>query len=211
VLEFFSKTAESAVIVPYTVQEKMLSLKNTLTRLSSDLEDYQNCLKALVEDDDAMALMNLTVLRRRPELYRKPLCAEILRMHDEVEELLESHLIECRSLGAEVSYVVVSIQNAEDSLSLRLNVAQNRVLAANITFNAAIVMISFGGYVSGIFGMNLDNTVTIMPVFGVFEIVFVGTFSIMVIGSYLLLKYFESQGLIPKYVTTKHLLRKEKH
>lgn len=38
-------------------------------------------------------------------------------VHEEVEELLESHLMDCNSLGEQLAYLMVTMQNAEDLVS----------------------------------------------------------------------------------------------
>lgn len=38
--------------------------------------------------------------------------------HEEIEELLESHLMDCNSLGEKISYLLVTIQNSEDLVRL---------------------------------------------------------------------------------------------
>ena len=43
-----------------------------------------------------------------------PLRREILSSHEEIEELLESHLMDCNSLAEKLAYLMVTMQNAED-------------------------------------------------------------------------------------------------
>jgi hypothetical protein len=50
-------------------------------------------------------------------MYRSPLSEEILRTHEEMEELLESHLIDCNSLSQKLLYLLNTLQNAEDSVN----------------------------------------------------------------------------------------------
>jgi hypothetical protein len=51
-------------------------------------------------------------------MYRSPLSEDILRTHEEMEELLESHLIDCNSLSQRLLYLLNTLQNAEDSVSM---------------------------------------------------------------------------------------------
>jgi hypothetical protein len=50
-------------------------------------------------------------------IFRFPLSQKILGVHEEVEELLESHLMDCNSLGEQLAYLMVTMQNAEDLVS----------------------------------------------------------------------------------------------
>ena len=45
---------------------------------------------------------------------RFPLSGDILQAHEDIEELVESHLIDCNSLVQEMTYLLVTITNAED-------------------------------------------------------------------------------------------------
>ena len=61
-----------------------------------------------------MALMNLTLLKENPTLYYfgvgggdKPLSHALLASHEEVEELLEAHLMDSNSLEAKINYLLV--------------------------------------------------------------------------------------------------------
>lgn len=74
--------------------------------------------------------------------------------------------------------------------------ARNKVLVANIMLTIVSANITFGAYITGIFGMNLDNTITIQPINGVFEVVFMGTFVLMIVASIFVYYYFVYQGVI---------------
>ena len=144
-----------------------------------------------------MALMNLTILKETPAFYNVPLRPEILACHDEIEELLESYLMETNTLQVKVNNLKTNLDNAEELLLLRLDMSQNRILGQEMVLLTCMCFVGFGAYIAGIFGMNLDNTITIQPVYGVFEVVFVLTFALIVFGSYGLNKYWEYIGVIP--------------
>jgi ribosome-binding ATPase YchF (GTP1/OBG family) len=52
------------------IQEEMRMLKNQLSQIMNRLELCRNTLVELTEDDEEMALMNLSVLKLKPALYR---------------------------------------------------------------------------------------------------------------------------------------------
>jgi citrate synthase len=74
-----------SLLLPVTIQERMRYLKNDLSRMMSRISSSRKALQVLTEDDEEMALMNLTVLMDNPALYRFPLVPEILGRHDEIE------------------------------------------------------------------------------------------------------------------------------
>ena len=54
--------------------------------------------------------------RDDPLLYRSLLPPDVLCTHERIEELLESHLLDVESLEAKLSYLLVTLQNAEASV-----------------------------------------------------------------------------------------------
>jgi hypothetical protein len=57
-------------LIPVAIQEEMRGLKNDLSLLINRIVSCRNALEALTEDDEEMALMNLTLLKRKPGLYK---------------------------------------------------------------------------------------------------------------------------------------------
>ena len=57
-------------IVPFEVQEKMRQYKNRVSEMLEKVGAYRHILNELLECDESMALMNLSLLRDKPELYR---------------------------------------------------------------------------------------------------------------------------------------------
>jgi hypothetical protein len=76
---------KGAVIVPLKQQENMRLEKNKITATLGIVSKYRKWLDELLEDDEKLALMNLTRLRTSPLLYRYPLANEILQYHEEIE------------------------------------------------------------------------------------------------------------------------------
>jgi hypothetical protein len=72
-------------IVPFEIQEKMRQYKNKVTEMLEKVAAYRHILVELLEDDESMALMNLSVLKERPQWYRPPLCAELMETHEDME------------------------------------------------------------------------------------------------------------------------------
>jgi predicted DNA-binding protein len=89
-------------ILPIELQEGMQELKCTMSRLRSQARSYKEALEALLESDEDLALMNLSLLRDAPHLYTLPLSEEILRTHDYMEIILESYLVDFTSLEAKL-------------------------------------------------------------------------------------------------------------
>ena len=223
---------QKGCILPIEEQERMRMQKNAVTQMSSGLDSLRLAMETVLDDDEGIALMNLSLLAERPELYGYPLSQEILSRHEEMEELLESYLMDYNSLqvgpltvavvcccclllsvdllaGIEetqlprsfrillyyvyssfhhhpsssfpillrlvslspshplpsqqgkITYLGKLMQSAEEFVSLRLDTARNELLVTNTMFGVLSSCIAFAAYFTGIFGMNLDNTITI--------------------------------------------------
>lgn len=86
------------------------------------------------------------------------------------------------------------MDNAEDLVTLKLDIARNELLTANTTLAVAAVGVGFSAYITGIFGMNLDNTETIQQTKGLFAGIVVMTSLLMVLSIVVVIAYYRSQG-----------------
>lgn len=57
-------------LLPIEVQENMRTAKNTISSLLAKCNTYIRFLTDVLEDDELMALMNLTKLKKNPALYK---------------------------------------------------------------------------------------------------------------------------------------------
>lgn len=203
VQETLSYFKAGGALLPVELQEQMRALKNGLSLMVNRVSSSRKALEELTEDDEEMALMNLSILRNDPSLYRFPLVPEILSTHDEIEELVESYLIDFNSLELKISFVRTQIQSAEELVSLRLDTSRNELLIANTALSVLACSIGFGGYLTGIFGMNLDNVETIQPVKYSFTIVCVVSFSVIVIIFFVTISYLQYSGTLPSRLNIK--------
>ena len=58
------------VMLPKPLQEKLRDVKNKSAHLTARLEACQRALNGILCSDEEMALMNLSKLRDKPELYK---------------------------------------------------------------------------------------------------------------------------------------------
>lgn len=85
-------------IVSIQVQETMRLLKNKVMQTIGKIHTFRRALGDLLENDEDLALMNLTRLKEKPSLYNIPLDPALLASHEEIEILLESYLTDYNSL-----------------------------------------------------------------------------------------------------------------
>ena len=57
-------------LLPIEVQEQMRNRKNDLCVMLGRITSARHTINELTEDDEDMALMNLTLLKKKPKLYQ---------------------------------------------------------------------------------------------------------------------------------------------
>jgi Mg2+ and Co2+ transporter CorA len=83
-------------------------------------------------------------------------------------------------------------------VSLRLDISRNENLIANTALAVLSCSIAFGAYITGIFGMNLDQTIYLQPKKGSFVGVTVASFAVIVVIFVVVYGYFRHTGVIPR-------------
>jgi hypothetical protein len=82
-------------------------------------------------------------------------------------------------------------------VSLRLDTSRNELLIANTALAILSCAIAFGAYLTGVFGMNLDNVTYIQPVKNSFAIITAGTFVVMIAVFLVIYGYLRTTGILP--------------
>lgn len=141
------------------LQEHIRMLKNTVSSQAVKVNAYRRLFKDLINSDDDVALMNLSLLKERPNLYNKPLSPDILNSHEEITILVESYLMDYNTLETKLEFLRAQIQNAEELMSFRLDTSRNELLIVDMTLAIVMVTLAAGTYVTSIFGMNLNSGV----------------------------------------------------
>eukprot|EP01035_Chromulina_nebulosa_P022382 gene22382-28978_t len=90
-----------------------------------------------------------------------PLANEFLNSHEDIEELLESYLMDYNLLESKIESLIVQIQSAEELIMLRLDTSRNELMVVQTSMAILAAAITFSCYMTGVFGMSLDNTITI--------------------------------------------------
>jgi uncharacterized membrane protein YdbT with pleckstrin-like domain len=111
--------------------------------------------------------------------------------------LIESYLFDFNTLETKINYTKSQIQSAEELVSLRLDTSRNDLLIATTALDVLACSIAFGAYITGIFGMNLDNTLTIQERQYSFMVVTVSSFVVIVIVFAIALTYLQHNGILP--------------
>ena len=60
---------KTGALLSFEFQERLLFLKNQAIKLESKLKTFDNSIEKLLIDNETLALMNLTILKKKPTLY----------------------------------------------------------------------------------------------------------------------------------------------
>lgn len=185
-------------IIPIKVQDKVRQYKHEVTEKVERVKAHKNVIQDIMDDDELMALMNLSLLRDKPNLYHPPLSAEILGTHEDIEVMLDSLLMDYNAILSRLNLSRSKLESSEDMVSLRLDTARNQLLITNTIISVLALAFAMGSYVGSIWGMNLDSN--LQETKGMFWGVTIITTSLMVVLVIGILAYLQATEIIPKQV-----------
>lgn len=149
------------------------AVKEAVREMSGRVKGFVQSMNRILDEDEDMALMNLTRLQTHPERFMYPVSAEVLEEEsDEPELILESYLQEGLSLVNVLDSIQGQIDTAAELVDQRLDSARNRILMANMVLTSFSVSVSVASLVGSLFGMNVpvpyedDNSAFRKIVFG---------------------------------------------
>ena len=140
--------------------ERLRHVKNAVSHLEARTRDTAEALEAILDEDEDMCMMRLSLLRERPQLFDPPISPELLTQHEDVELLLESYLQDAEAVQTRLELIRLRIDNAEDLFGMKLDLARNRLITADTIFTLLGMVVGAGAMVGGFFGMNLHHEKT---------------------------------------------------
>mmetsp|Transcript_20599 Transcript_20599/g.29552 ORF Transcript_20599/g.29552 Transcript_20599/m.29552 type:complete len:560 (-) Transcript_20599:55-1734(-) len=183
-------------IVPVEIQEKFRQYKYEVSEQLERAQAHKQIIEELMEEDEEMALMNLSALKAKPQLYKSPLSPEILETHEEVEALLDSYLMDYNALLSRLKLSRSKLESSEDMVSLRLDTSRNQLLVTNTTITVVSCTFAMGGFVGSIWGMNLKSGLEESR--NAFWIISGITIFVMILVTYITISYMKYAEIIPK-------------
>eukprot|EP01041_Mallomonas_annulata_P002658 gene2658-5214_t len=193
----------SGTIISIRLQERMRQLKNRLSRMLAHMKGRRRLFVELLDNEEDMALMNLSILYKKPTLYDLPLRPEILGTHEEIETLVESYLLDYTSLEKKLEVLQSRIQNAEELVILRLDTTRNRLLTVDVSIAVITTVLAFGSYIGSMWGMNLKTNLEYKA--GVFWWINGCNFIAMLAAMVLSIWYFKCIGVLPMSAVNQRL------
>eukprot|EP00602_Paraphysomonas_sp_CaronLab_P002902 CAMPEP_0185029866 /NCGR_PEP_ID=MMETSP1103-20130426/16469_1 /TAXON_ID=36769 /ORGANISM="Paraphysomonas bandaiensis, Strain Caron Lab Isolate" /LENGTH=334 /DNA_ID=CAMNT_0027564779 /DNA_START=17 /DNA_END=1018 /DNA_ORIENTATION=- len=119
-------------VVPVAIQEKTLQCKYEVSEQLQRAQAHKQIIEELMEDDEEMALMNLSVLKSEPDLYRSPLSPKMMETHEEIEALLDSYLMDYNALITQQNILLSRLGDAVNMMNLRSDIARNQLQVADL-------------------------------------------------------------------------------
>ena len=146
------------------LQEKLRYLKDEVKEMESKVQGFIRAMNLVLDEDEDMALMNLSRLLSNPERFIQPVSQQILEEEsDEPELILEAHLQQALGVVNALQLLQGKILTTEELVSLQMDTIRNRLLYINTLVSLISLCVGIGSFVGSIFGMNLINHIETAP------------------------------------------------
>jgi len=173
------------------------AVKDAVREMCSRVNGYMSSLNTVLDDDEDMALMNLSRLLTHPERFVYPVTPEILEAEaDEPELILEAHLQTALTLNNSLDLIQGQIDTAADLVDQKLDAVRNRLLYVNMLISIISLCVTCAGLVGSMFGMNLTNHLEENE-HAFIQITF-GTLGGSVVFAVMIVSFLVHSGTIPK-------------
>lgn len=139
-------------------QERLRWLKDEINGMVGRIQGFVRALNEMLDEDEDMALMNLSRLLTHPERFVQPVSQEILQEEsDEPELILEAYLQQALSIVNELELLKAQIMTTQEQISMTLDAMRNKLLYINTLLSLASLVVAIGSFIGSIFGMNVHN------------------------------------------------------
>ena len=173
------------------------AVKIGLNEMSSRVKGFMDSLNRVLNEDEDMALMNLSRLLTNPERFIQPVSPEVLEEEsDEPELILEAHLQTALTLTNAIDLMTGQIDSAAALVDQKLDAVRNRLLFANMVISILSLCVASASLVGSIFGMNLRNFMEDDP--NAFRQVTYGTLAGSIVLALFIMFLLSFSGTIPR-------------
>ena len=159
--------------------EQLRNLKNKVKEMDFRIKGFTRAIDQILNDDEDMALMNLSRLLSHPERFILPVSPDIINEEsDEPELILEAYLQQALTASNSLELVSGQITTTEQLIDMKLDTIRNRLLFVNTVLSLIMLFVTAASVVGSFFGMNLYNGLEEDPF--AFRRVIVGTLTLCV-------------------------------
>jgi Mg2+ and Co2+ transporter CorA len=160
--------------------EHLRVLKDKVKEMDFRIKGFTRAIDQVLNDDEDMALMNLSRLLTHPERFIMPVSPDILNEEsDEPELILEAYLQQALTASNSLELLSGQITTTEQLIDMKLDTIRNRLLFVNTVLSMIMLFVSAASLVGSIFGMNLINGLEDSPT--AFRQVVIGTLASCVV------------------------------
>lgn len=134
------------------------SVKGEISQMVGRVQGFIRAINLVLDDDEDLALMNLSRLITHPERFIQPVSQEILHEEsDEPELILEAYLQQSLSNTNALELLKQEVAGSEELMNMKLDTVRNRLLYINTVVSLLTLVVGIGSFIGAIFGMNLLN------------------------------------------------------
>jgi Mg2+ and Co2+ transporter CorA len=160
--------------------DQLRILKNDIMSFAKHLTNVRAALTELHKDEERLRLMNFSFIKHNSLSMLQGKSVSKFQK-DNFSFLFDIYLVDYNDFSSNLEYCSSQIRHAEESEMLKVGVARIRMARVH-TFLAVITCaIGFCAYITGIFGMNLDQTIWLQDIYGVFTGVVISTMLFLVL------------------------------
>lgn len=162
-LQLGANTVISALVTKTTYdgdlsEETLRTIKNTVREMISRVQGFNRALKTILEDNEDLALMNLSRLLTHPQRFVQPVPPMVLEEEsDEPELLLEAHVQQGYTLINALVQVEGQVTSTEAYANRKSDAIRNELLYINAVVSILMLSMGFGSLVGSFFGMNVPH------------------------------------------------------
>jgi len=139
-------------------QARLKLQKDEVRLIEKRVKGFVRAMNELLDEDEDMALMNLSRLITHPERFVQPVSQAVLHEEsDEPELILEAYLQQASSIVNALDLLKGQILTTEEQISMTLDAVRNRLLYINTLLTIASLCVATGSFIGSIFGMNLKS------------------------------------------------------
>jgi magnesium transporter len=173
------------------------AVKDAVREMTSRVKGFVQSMTRILDEDEDMALMNLSRLLTHPHRFIQPVPQEVLEEEsDEPELILEANLQIALTLLNSLDLIKGQIDTASELLDQKLDALRNRLLFANMLISICTLAVTVAAVVGSFFGMNITNPLEETP--KAWSQVTFGSIAGCILLTFLILYLLVYSGTIPR-------------
>jgi magnesium transporter len=154
----------SSSVASDQVFDVLRTVKSDISEMLGRCQGFIRAINVVLDEDEDLALMNLSRLITHPERFIQPVSEDILHEEsDEPELILEAYLQQSTSNANALEMLRSQITTTEDLMNMKLDKVRNRLLYINTMVSLVTMCVGTGSLLGSIFGMNLYSGIEDSP------------------------------------------------